>query len=725
MSRFGSQLRLSSSLLKRCLKKRAAATSGLIHPRSFTSTEGSRPSIVHKRSIDILHDPWFNKGTAFSMTERDRLDLRGLLPPNVMSPQQQIDRFMADLKRLEIQARDGPTDPYALAKWRILNRLHDRNETMYYKVLIDNIEEYAPIVYTPTVGLVCQNYSGLFRRPRGMYFSAEDRGEMMSMVYNWPAEQVDMIVVTDGSRILGLGDLGVQGIGIAIGKLDLYVAAAGINPQRIRRKRAGAAVMSWLAPMAMTIACGPLWKGMGVLPVMIDVGTNNEKLLKDPLYLGLQQYRLEGEEYLSVIDEFMEAVFTRWPHVIVQFEDFQSKWAFKLLQRYRNTYRMFNDDVQGTAGVAIAGLLGAVRAQGRPMIDFPKQKIVVAGAGSAGIGVVNAVTKTMARMLGNNESAFESARSQFWVVDANGLITENRSNIDPDALPFARKMKEVGHQGLREGASLVEVVKQIKPDVLLGLSAVGGLFSKEVLEAFKSSTSTRPAIFAMSNPTRNGEPECTPEEAYSVMGDHIIFASGSPFKDVNLDLLPDTIVFIFEVLGMLESRGRAQQVVSEPMVQLVQGMPVDSRGLLKSSLLEMSDDRSCGEASWREVGLRIGLGTLLAGSQVISDGMLQAAAECLAAYMKEEEVLKGIIYPSISSIRDITKEVAAAVVREAIEEDLAEGYRDMDARELRKLNKNCYRCQSDMYHNLMHLSVVGPVRKNQERKNKEESNEKY
>ncbi|OVA06863.1 Malic oxidoreductase [Macleaya cordata] len=583
----------------------------------------SRPTIVHKRSIDILHDPWFNKGTAFSMTERDRLDLRGLLPPNVMSSQQQIERFMADLKRLEVQARDGPTDPYALAKWRILNRLHDRNETMYYKVLIDNIEEYAPIVYTPTVGLVCQNYSGLFRRPRGMYFSAEDRGEMMSMVYNWPAEQVDMIVVTDGSRILGLGDLGVQGIGISIGKLDLYVAAAGINPQR-------------------------------VLPVMIDVGTNNEKLLKDPLYLGLQQHRLDGEEYLSVIDEFMEAVFTRWPHVIVQFEDFQSKWAFKLLQRYRNTYRMFNDDVQGTAGVAIAGLLGAVRAQGKPMIDFPKQKIVVAGAGSAGIGVLNAARKTMARMLGNNESAFESARSQFWVVDANGLITEDRANIDPDALPFARKVKELSAQGLRSGASLEEVVRQVKPDVLLGLSAVGGLFSKEVLEALKGSTSTRPAIFAMSNPTKNAE--CTPEEAFSILGDDIIFASGSPFKDVDL--------------------GNGQI-------------------------------GHCNQGNNMYLFPGIGLGTLLSGSRVISDGMLQAAAECLAAYMKEEEVLKGIIYPSISSIRDITKEVAAAVVREAIEEDLAEGYRDMDARELRKLSQvSIFALRRDMWIHLFIWMII-------------------
>lgn len=538
------------------------------------------------------------------MTERNRLDLRGLLPPNVMSSNQQIDRFMTDLKRLEVQARDGPLDPNALAKWRILNRLHDRNETMYYKVLLNNIEEYAPVVYTPTVGLVCQNYSGLFRRPRGMYFSAEDRGEMMSMVYNWPADQVDMIVVTDGSRILGLGDLGVQGIGIAIGKLDLYVAAAGINPQR-------------------------------VLPVMIDVGTNNEKLLTDPLYLGLQQHRLDGDEYIEIIDEFMEAVFTRWPHLIVQFEDFQSKWAFKLLQRYRNSYRMFNDDVQGTAGVALAGLLGAVRAQGRPMIDFPKQKIVVAGAGSAGIGVLNAARKTMARMLGNNAAAFDAASRQFWVVDAQGLITEAREDIDPDARPFARRVKEIDRQGLREGASLVEVVRQVKPDVLLGLSAVGGLFSKEVLEALKSSDATRPAIFAMSNPTKNAE--CTPEDVFSIVGENVIFASGSPFQHVDLGN------------GHIGHSNQGNNMYLFP---------------------------------------GIGLGTLLSGSRIISDGMLQAAAECLASYMSEEEVQNGIIYPPISKIRDITKEVAAAVLKEAVEEDLAEGYRDEDARELKKICEN-------------------------------------
>lgn len=226
-----------------------------------------------------------------------------------------------------------------------------------------------------------------------------------------------MIVVTDGSRILGLGDLGVQGIGIPIGKLDLYVAAAGLNPQR-------------------------------VLPVQIDVGTNNQKLLDNPLYLGLRQPRLEGSEYLEVIDEFMEAVYTRWPKVIVQFEDFQTKWAFPLLQRYRHQYRMFNDDVQGTAGVALAGLLGAVRAQGLPMEAITKQRIVVLGAGSAGLGVVNAVRQSMAFMLGGGPAALSLAASQFWIVDKDGLITKDRSPLDPAALDYARPKEEGGlHEG--------------------------------------------------------------------------------------------------------------------------------------------------------------------------------------------------------------------------------------------------------------------------------------
>lgn len=582
---------------------RAAAALNRHHHQQARSLSASipAPSIVHKRGADILHDPWFNKDTGFPLTERDRLGLRGLLPPRVISFEQQYERFMESYRSLEKHTCGEPTNVVSLAKWRILNRLHDRNETLYYRVLIDNIEAFAPIIYTPTVGLVCQNYGGLFRRPRGMYFSAKDKGEMMSMIYNWPSPQVDMIVLTDGSRILGLGDLGVQGIGIPIGKLDMYVAAAGINPQRI-------------------------------LPVMLDVGTSNQKLLEDRLYLGLRQPRLEGEEYLSIVDEFMEAVFTRWPKAIVQFEDFQMKWAFETLKRYRKRFCMFNDDIQGTAGVALAGLLGAVRAQGRPLSDFAKQKIVVCGAGSAGIGVLNMAKQAVSRMTGNNET---TAYNPFWLLDKDGLVTKDRKNIDPAAAPFARGFGPGEIEGLGEGADLVEVVKKVKPHVLLGLSGVGGIFNEEVLKAMRESDSIRPAIFAMSNPTANAE--CTAADAFKHAGEHIVFASGSPFENIKL------------------GNGKIGHVNQANNMYLFPG---------------------------------IGLGSLLAGARVISDGMLQAASECLASYMTDEEIQNGILYPSISSIRHITTEVGAAVVREAIAEELAEGHGDVGPKEIMQMSKD-------------------------------------
>ncbi|XP_072963970.1 NAD-dependent malic enzyme 59 kDa isoform, mitochondrial [Typha angustifolia] len=559
------------------------------------------PCIVHKRGTDILHDPWYNKDTGFPLTERDRLGLRGLLPPRVISFEQQYERFMNSYRSLEHNTRGERDSVISLAKWRILNRLHDRNETLYYRVLIDNIKDFAPIIYTPTVGLVCQNYGGLFRRPRGMYFSAKDKGEMMSMIYNWPSHQVDMIVVTDGSRILGLGDLGVQGIGIPIGKLDIYVAAAGMNPQK-------------------------------VLPVMLDVGTNNQKLLEDNLYLGLRQPRLEGDEYLSIVDEFMEAAYARWPKAVVQFEDFQMKWAFETLQRYRKRFCMFNDDIQGTAGVALAGLFGAVRAQGRPLKDFVKQKIVVVGAGSAGIGVLNMAKQAVLNMLGNNEST--GANHQFWLLDKDGLITKERKDIDPAAVPFARGFGPGEVEGLHEGATLLEVVKKVKPHVLLGLSGVGGIFNEEVLKAMKESDSPCPAIFAMSNPTTNAE--CTPDDVFKYVGENAIFASGSPFNNVTLGG------------GKIGYANQANNMYLFP---------------------------------------GIGLGALLSGARQISDRMLQAAAECLASYITEEDIRKGILFPSISSIRHITTRVGASVVRAAVAEGLVEGNGDMDSKELANMSE--------------------------------------
>ncbi|KAG2537154.1 hypothetical protein PVAP13_9NG251700 [Panicum virgatum] len=528
------------------------------------------PCIVQKRGNDILNDPWYNKDTAFPLTERDRLGLRGLLPPRVMSFEQQYERFINSYRSLEKNTRGEPDSIVALAKWRILNRLHDRNETLYFRVLIDNIKDLAPVIYTPTVGLVCENYSGLFRRPRGMYFTAKDKGEMMSMIYNWPQEKVDMIVVTDGSRILGLGDLGVQGIGIPIGKLDLYVAAAGINPQK-------------------------------VLPVIIDVGTNNEKLLEDNLYLGLRQPRLEGEEYMAVVDEFMEAVHARWPQAVVQFEDFQMKWAFETLERYRNRFCMFNDDVQGTAGVALAGLLGAVRAQGRPLHDFTSQKIVVAGAGSAGIGVLSMAKQEMSRMLAKTG---EEGHNQFWVLDKNGLITKDRKDLDPAVANFAR-----GH-----GPNEI-------PDLHEG--------------AMKESDSPRPAIFAMSNPTTKAE--CTPEDVFKHVGENAIFASGSPFSNVSL------------------GNGKTGYANQANNMYLFPG---------------------------------IGLGALLSGARHISDDMLQAGAECLASYITDDEIQKGILFPEVSSIRHITARVGAAVVRAAVAEDLAEGCRTVGPKELGSMSES-------------------------------------
>ncbi|CAL5331551.1 NAD-dependent malic enzyme 59 kDa isoform, mitochondrial-like [Camellia sinensis] len=573
-----------------------SAASNLPRTRRF-STSIPGPCIVHKRGADILHDPWFNKDTGFPLTERDRLGLRGLLPPRVISFEQQYARFMESYRSLEKNTQGQDDSFVSLAKWRILNRLHDRNEILYYRVLIDNIEDFAPIIYTPTVGLVCQNYSGLFRRPRGMYFSAKDKGEMMSMIYNWPGHQVDMIVLTDGSRILGLGDLGVQGIGIPIGKLDMYVAAAGINPQRI-------------------------------LPVMLDVGTNNQKLLENRLYLGLRQPRLEGEEYLSIVDEFMEAIHARWPKAIVQFEDFQMKWAFETLQRYRKRFCMFNDDIQGTAGVALAGLLGTVRAQGRPLTDFVNQKIVVVGAGSAGLGVFNMAAQAVSRM------AAAETHPQFFLLDKDGLITTERKVVDPAAAPFAKAPGEIEGLGLREGANLVEVVKKVKPHVLLGLSGVGGIFNEQVLKAMRESDSPKPAIFAMSNPTMNAE--CTAVDAFNHAGENIVFASGSPFKNIDL------------------GNGKVGHVNQANNMYLFPG---------------------------------IGMGALLSGARLISDGMLQAASECLASYITDEEIQSGILYPPTRSIRDITAEVGAAVVQAAVAEELAEGRCDVGPRELRQMSK--------------------------------------
>jgi malate dehydrogenase (oxaloacetate-decarboxylating)(NADP+) len=334
-----------------------------------------KPIQISARGADILHSPLFNKGTAFKSGERDRLRFRGLLPHRVMNIHKQKERFLMSLRDQDSNIR----------KNIMLEDLHDRNETLYHRILVDHIEEMAPLIYTPTVGQACQELSARFRRPRGMYFTEEDRGHMAAMVYNWPQKDVQVIVVTDGSRILGLGDLGANGMGIPVGKLSLYCAAGGIAPHR-------------------------------VLPVVLDVGTDNEELLNDDLYLGVQKRRLRGPEYYQLVDEFMSAVRYRWPKVLVQFEDFDSSVAQRLLDKYRHTHLCFNDDIQGTGATTLAGLLGALRAKGEDVNSLGDQRILIAGAGSAGIGIGQVLYQAMLEQ-GYSE---QQARDAFFVVDQNG-----------------------------------------------------------------------------------------------------------------------------------------------------------------------------------------------------------------------------------------------------------------------------------------------------------------
>lgn len=448
--------------------------------------------ICHKLSQDVLQDPRLNKGTAFNMDERERMGLRGLLPPIVSSMDVQVDKVMRDffygIYQIPPEEVGSGITREMERRWRVLRRLKDRNETLYYRVLLENFAEMAPIVYTPTVGWVCSNYHHLWKRPRGMFFTAADRGHMASMVYNWPQDDVHAIVVTDGSRILGLGDLGANGLGISIGKLDLYVAAAGFHPSK-------------------------------VLPCVLDVGTNNERLLSDPHYVGLRQRRIKGDDYYDIVDEFVRAVSSRWPRAILQFEDFSTDHALPLLQRYSSNHLVFNDDIQGTAATAVAGLYGALRVLGRPATELVAQQVVCVGAGSAGMGVVSMIKSAMeAQGLPSHQAV-----SNFWVLDVNGLVTRARSDLPLHVEPFARPESDL------EGLSLLEVVQRVKPTVLLGLSGAGRLFTREVLEAAACAT-PQPIVFPMSNPTI--KMECTAEQALEATGGAAVFASGSPQESI-------------------------------------------------------------------------------------------------------------------------------------------------------------------------------------------------
>ncbi|MFZ0546281.1 MAG: NAD-dependent malic enzyme [Candidatus Promineifilaceae bacterium] len=432
----------------------------------------STPSL-DQEGIDLLHNPEFNKGTAFTCDERDALGLRGLLPPRVFTQEQQEMRVLENFER----------KPNDLEKYIYMISLADRNEALFYRVVVDNLAKMMPIIYTPTVGKACQQYAHIFRRPRGLYISAEDRGQIASILANWPHDDVRVIVVTDGERILGLGDLGANGMGIPVGKLSLYTACAGVPPSQ-------------------------------TLPITLDVGTNNESLLNDPLYIGLRQPRLRGAAYEELVEELVTAANDRYPQLLIQFEDFATENAFSLLEKYRGEVCTFNDDIQGTAGVTLACLYSALRLTDGELKD---QRLLFLGAGEAGTGIANLTVSAMMEE-GLTE---EEARLRCWFVDSKGLVVQSRQDLSSYKRTYAHD-----HAFLPDFLSAVQT---LKPTAIIGACGRPHMFTKEILETM-AELNERPIVFSLSNPT--SQSECTAEEAYRYTDGRAIFASGSPFDPV-------------------------------------------------------------------------------------------------------------------------------------------------------------------------------------------------
>ena len=512
------------------------------------------------RGLELLHDPLLNKGNAFTDEERDELGLRGLLPPHPAPMPEQVARVMS--------AYRAKTDE--MEKFIYLTSLHDRNETLFYRVVVDNIEELMPIIYTPTVGRACQLYGQIFRRARGMFISIDDAGRVADILENWPYDDVRAIVVTDGERILGLGDLGANGMGIPVGKLSLYTACAGVHP-------------------AVT------------LPVTLDMGTDNETLLKEPMYLGLRRHRTRGPEYDALVEEFVKAANDRWPGVLIQFEDFGNQNAFRLLAKYRDRVCSFNDDIQGTAAVTLAGLMSALRVTGA---DLRQQRILFLGAGEAGVGIADLIVSAMVEL----GMPREEARRTCWLVDSQGLVVKSRKNLADHKRHYAHDAPG--------SATLLEAIQTLKPTALIGVSGQPATFTREIILTM-AEYNPRPIIFALSNPTANSE--CTAEEAYRHTGGRALFASGSPFAPV--------------------------------MYQGKQLIP--------------------SQANNAYVFPGVALGIVAARLTRVTDEMFAAAARVLAGLLSKEEMANGLLFPPLTSIRNVSVKIATEVARIGFERGLS------------------------------------------------------
>jgi malate dehydrogenase (oxaloacetate-decarboxylating)(NADP+) len=469
-------------------------------------------------SFDLLYNPRLNKGTAFSEHERERLGLVGLLPDGVEDEETQLER-----QRIQLAQKPTPLDKYVF-----LSELQDRNERLYYQLLTSDPAEYMPLVYTPTVGEACQKFGHIMRRPKGLYVSLKRKGRIKEVLRNWPEKDVRFIVVTDGERILGLGDLGVCGMGIPIGKLALYTACAGVPPEH-------------------------------TLPVMLDLGTNNEAFLEDPLYPGMRMKRIEGAEYDAFLDEFVQAVQEVFPRCCIQFEDFTNRTAMPLLARYREQVCCFNDDIQGTASVAVAGLFGANRILHKQLSDHT---YLFFGAGSAAVGIADLVCQQMVRE-GMSDG---DAHARCWLVNSRGLVTAETTGLSEFQLPFAH-----AHAPVRD---LAEIVEAVKPSVLIGVSTIPHSFNRKVIEAM-SRINDRPVIFPYSNPTSKSE--CTAHEAIEWSKGRAIFASGSPFAPLHYKdrlFVPGqgNNVYIYPAIGLAVFATEANRVTDEMFLKAAESL---------------------------------------------------------------------------------------------------------------------------------------------------------
>jgi len=517
--------------------------------------------------LDYIRNPRLFKGMGFSLDERQALGIHGLLPPRIKTQAEQTDNCLRNLRRYK-----EPMNQYLY-----LTDLLDRNERLFYKLLSENVEELMPIVYTPTVGLACQKFGYTFTRPQGMFITIHDKGHIYDILKNWPENDVRAIVVTDGERILGLGDLGVQGMGIPVGKLALYTALAGIKPHQ-------------------------------TLPITLDVGTNNQEFLEDQDYVGLRHKRVTGKDYDDFIDEFMEAVVKRYgQNTLIQFEDFGNHNAFRFLEKYRDTYCTFNDDIQGTAAVAVAGLLASLRATNTKMSDHT---FLFQGAGEAAIGIANLIAMAMEK---NEGIPQEEGRKKIWLKDSKGLIIEGRAEggISSHKAPFAHP-----HAPMKE---LNEIVKELKPSVLIGAAAQGGVFTEEIIRDMTAMNET-PVIFALSNPTSKAE--CTAEEAYKFSNGKAVFASGSPFPDYEAD-------------GLIRQPGQGNNAYIFPGVSL---------------------------------------GVICTGIHHISESVFLSSAVALANMVTEDDLKVGRMYPPLTHLRECSIKIATKIAEDAYLDKTASTY---------------------------------------------------